>query len=75
MEKDFFIIKSYLSAKIKEYEQLERERNNLSKANLLLNTVNLKMVIFLLLMQIKDISLVFPQVKKRKSYQIQKNEK
>ena len=33
LEKDFFITKSDLSAKIKKYEQLERERNNLTKAN------------------------------------------
>ena len=38
LEKDFFITKSDLSAKIKKYEQLERERNNLTKANLLLNS-------------------------------------
>ena len=37
LEKDFFITKSDLSAKIKKYEQLERERNNLTKANGLLN--------------------------------------
>ena len=43
LEKDFFITKSDLSAKIKKYEQLERERNNLSKANLLLNSANMKM--------------------------------
>ena len=43
LEKDFFITKSDLSAKIKKYEQLERERNNLTKANLLLNNNNMKM--------------------------------
>ena len=43
LEKDFFITKSDLSAKIKKYEQLERERNNLTKANLLLNSNNMKM--------------------------------
>ena len=37
LEKDFFITKSDLSAKIKKYEQLERERNNLTKTNSLLN--------------------------------------
>ena len=42
LEKDFFITKSDLSAKIKKYEQLERERNNLTKANLLLNSTNMK---------------------------------
>ena len=42
LEKDYFITKSDLSAKIKKYEQLERERNNLTKANALLNN-NLKM--------------------------------
>ena len=42
LEKDFFITKSDLSAKIKKYEQLERERNNLTKANNLLSA-NLKM--------------------------------
>ena len=40
LEKDFFITKSDLSAKIKKYEQLERERNNLTKNNgLLSNTL------------------------------------
>ena len=40
LEKDFFITKSDLSAKIKKYEQLERERNNLAKNNgLLSNTL------------------------------------
>ena len=43
LEKDFFITKSDLSAKIKKYEQLERERNNLTKANGLLNNTNIKM--------------------------------
>ena len=38
LEKDYFITKSDLSAKIKKYEQLERERNNLTKANSLLNS-------------------------------------
>ena len=38
LEKDYFITKSDLSAKIKKYEQLERERNNLTKANSILNT-------------------------------------
>ena len=43
LEKDFFITKSDLSAKIKKYEQLERERNNLNKANnALLNSTNMK---------------------------------
>ena len=42
LEKDYFITKSDLSAKIKKYEQLERERNNLTKANSLLNS-NMKM--------------------------------
>ena len=37
LEKDYFIIKSDLSAKIKKYEQLVRERNNLTKVNQLLN--------------------------------------
>ena len=40
LEKDFFITKSDLSAKIKKYDQLERERNNLTKNNgLLSNTL------------------------------------
>ena len=38
LEKDYFITKSDLSAKIKKYEQLERERNNLTKANSLFNS-------------------------------------
>jgi len=38
LEKDFFITKSDLSAKIKKYEQLERERNNLTKNNGLLSS-------------------------------------
>ena len=33
LEKDFFITKSDLSAKIKKYEQLERERNNFTRSN------------------------------------------
>ena len=40
LEKEFFITKSDLSAKIKKYEQLEREKNNLTKANGLLSNNN-----------------------------------